>query len=273
MFSVVRALMGIAEKWGVKFRFNARADRIEVKDGRATGVALRGGELLEADAVIANADLPYVYSSLLPKNGSAARMERKRYSCSTINFYWGVDKRYPGLTPHTLFLGRDYKETFESIIVDLSLSDDPAFYLHAPVGVDPALAPEGEDTLIAMVPVGHLSERSEQDWDEIKKRAREAVLRRLGRIGMGDLEEHLKFEICYTPINWRSRFNLVKGATHGLSHTLGQMFYFRPRNRHRLYRNLYFVGASTHPGTGIPCVLISARLAAERITEDIKVVV
>jgi phytoene dehydrogenase-like protein len=91
----------------------------------------------------------------------------------------------------------------------------------------------------------------------------------LAKFGLVDLEEHIKFEIGYTPLDWQARFNLVKGASHGLSHNLLQMGYFRPHNRHARYRNLYFVGASTHPGTGLPTVLVSARLTTERILEDV----
>ncbi len=87
-------------------------------------------------------------------------------------------------------------------------------------------------------------------------------------MGASDLDEHLKFEMSFTPPDWQSRFNLAKGSTHGLSHNLLQMGYLRPHNRHARYRNLYFVGASTHPGTGLPTVLVSARLAAERILQD-----
>jgi phytoene desaturase (3,4-didehydrolycopene-forming) len=102
----------------------------------------------------------------------------------------------------------------------------------------------------------------------LKARAREALLQRLARVGVTDLDAHLKFEMCLSPPDWRNRFNLVRGATHGLSHQLMQMGYFRPHNRHARYRNLYFAGASTHPGTGLPTALISGRLVAERIAED-----
>jgi phytoene dehydrogenase-like protein len=101
--------------------------------------------------------------------------------------------------------------------------------------------------------------------------ARQAVFERLATIGVTGLEAHLKFEVSYNPLSWRKRYNLMKGATHGLSHNLLQMGYLRPRNRHPRYHNLYFVGASTHPGTGVPTALVSARLAAERIIDELGV--
>jgi len=129
----------------------------------------------------------------------------------------------------------------------------------------------GEDTIIAIVPVGHMSENGEQDWAAMRDEARGHVFRRLRTLGITDLESHIKFEVNYTPLSWRKRYNLVKGSTHGLSHTLTQLAYFRPHNRHPRYHNLYFVGASTHPGTGMPTAMVSGRFAAERIMDDLQI--
>ncbi|NIS81839.1 MAG: phytoene desaturase, partial [Anaerolineales bacterium] len=122
--------------------------------------------------------------------------------------------------------------------------------------------------LVVGVPVGCIEDSVMQDWDAIRDRMRRVVLQRLKAIGIVDLADHIKFEASSTPHDWRHRLNLVKGSTHGLNHNLFQLGYLRPKNRHRRYRNLYFVGASTHPGTGLPSVLVSARLAAERILQE-----
>ncbi|HJQ13807.1 MAG TPA: hypothetical protein VJ830_03585, partial [Anaerolineales bacterium] len=114
-----------------------------------------------------------------------------------------------------------------------------------------------------------LDARSEQDWEALIERARETVLRRLANEkGATDLREHIKFEIAYSPRDWKERFNLEKGAAFGLSHNFWQVGYLRPQNRHKQYKNLYFTGASTHPGTGLPIVLLSARLTTERILKE-----
>jgi phytoene dehydrogenase-like protein len=110
-----------------------------------------------------------------------------------------------------------------------------------------------------------------QDWDAIQCRARQVVLDRLKKAGAADIEQHIKFEVMFSPHDWRNHYNLLKGTTHGLSHELLQMAYFRPHNRHSRYRNLYFVGASTHPGTGLPTVLVSAKLASKRIIDEVGV--
>ncbi|MEW6028956.1 MAG: phytoene desaturase family protein [Chloroflexota bacterium] len=271
MYSIVDALIEIARRAGVQFEFDAPVEKIEVNGIQARGVVLTDGRHLKADAVLANADLPYVYNDLLPQDGQAGRLSRRRFSCSVISFFWGVDKKYETLGPHTLFLASDYRENFESIIRDLGLPANPSLYVHAPARLDPSMAPAGEDTLTAIVPVGHMSENGEQDWAELRDRARTHVFRRLAILGITDLESHIKFETTFTPLSWRKRYNLMKGSTHGLCHNLTQLAYFRPHNRHSRYRNLYFVGASTHPGTGMPTAMVSGRLAAQRIIDDLQV--
>ena len=270
MYRIVEVLMDIARHAGVEFVFDAPVQRIETYGPRAQAVTLHDGTRMDADVILANADLPYVYTDLLPDAEPAEQMAHKQYSCSVISFFWSLDKRYDQLGPHTLFLAEEYRDNFERIDRLLPLPDKPSLYIHAPTRLDPALAPSGEDTLIAIVPVGHVKPGTEQDWKEICATARQAVLRRLDSLGIHDLEAHLKFEVKYSPLSWRKRYNLMNGSTHGLSHTLMQLGYMRPHNRHSRYHNLYFVGASTHPGTGIPTALISARLAAARIVEDLQ---
>jgi phytoene desaturase len=269
MYRVVEALMEIAYDAGVEFVFESAVDRIDVNKTCAQGVVLADGRRLGADAIIANADLPYVYQCLLPDDIRAERLARKHFSCSVVSFFWGVDKIYPMLGPHTLFLADNYRENFESIIQRMALPDNPSLYIHAPARLDPTAAPCGEDTLIAVVPVGHLDETGKQNWPCIRDQARQAVYAHLAKLGIKDLSTHLKFEVNYTPLSWHKRYNLLKGSTHGLSHTLTQLAYFRPHNRHPRYHNLYFVGASTHPGTGMPSALISARLVADRVIDDL----
>lgn len=268
MYQVVEALISLAHEAGVEFQFNATVEQVEVNGRSARGIVV-DGQRLEADAVLANADLPYVYQNLLPPDGQVKKLARKRYSCSVVSFFWGVDKPYETLPPHTLFLADDYRENFTSIIRDLDLPANPSLYVHAPARLDPSMAPAGQDTLIGIVPVGHMSENGEQDWSAIRDQAREHIFRRLRTLGINDLEEHIKFEVNFTPLSWRKRYNLVKGSTHGLCHNLTQLGYFRPDFQHPRYHNLYFTGASTRPGTGMPTAMVSGRLAAKRIVDTL----
>lgn len=276
MHRIATALAEAAEAAGVTFRYRSPVRRIEVAGGRATGVVLDDG-VLSADVVVATADLPYVYRDLLPDVAPAARLARRTYSGSTISFFWGTDRPFGELAPHTLFLPDAYRDNFDRIERNEPLPDAPAVYVHAPARLDAATAPEGRDTLIAVVPTGHLRydsddpelrAREEAAWEAETARARRAVLDRLAQVGL-DVEPHVTVEATATPLTWRAHHNLVRGATHGLAHTLGQLAYLRPRNRHARYRNVYFAGASTHPGTGVPTALVSGRLAAERVLDDL----
>ena len=271
MYSVVEALVKLARNAGVEFVFDASVERVDVNSSHAHGVLLDDGQHLKADAVLANADLPYIYNDLLPDRKLAESISRKRFSCSVISFFWGLDRKYETLPPHMLFLAHDYRENFKSIIQDLGLPANPSLYVHAPARLDPSMAPEGEDTVIGIVPVGHMSENGEQDWGSIRDEARQHVFRRLASLGITDFESHIKFETNFTPLSWRKRYNLMKGSTHGLCHNLTQLGYFRPKNKHPRYHNLYFTGASTHPGTGMPTAMVSGRLSAQRIMDDFEI--
>ena len=269
MYRVIETLTEIAEKLGVRFLYNAPVKQLRVEDNRVTGLFLEDGSLLTADLYVGNADLPYIYKDLLQDATAAKKLEKKKYTCSTIMFYWGVDKRYPEIGHHNVFLAGDYKQSFDSIFKNHTLPDEPSFYVHAPARTDPTSAPEGQDTLMVLVPVGHLDETHDQDWESLVTRARDTIFERLaGQIGVNDLRQHIKFEIVYTPLDWQEQFNLVKGAAFGLSHNFKQVGYLRPQNRHARYKNLYFTGASTHPGTGLPIVLLSAKLTSERIMKE-----
>ncbi len=269
MYAGIQSLVNIAEKLGVKFVYNSAVKKIHVGNSKVESVETVDGKTYTADIFVGNADLPYIYKELLPDVKEAKKLEEKLYTCSTIMFYWGVDKQYPQIAHHNVFLGGDYKASFDDIFEKHNLPESPSFYVHAPARTDESAAPKGEDTLYVLVPVGHLDARSKQDWDTLINRARETVFLRLFKeFGISDLKEHIKFEVVYQPETWKTRFNLEKGAAFGLSHNFWQVGYLRPQNRHNKYKNLYFAGASTHPGTGLPIVLLSARLTTERILKE-----
>ncbi|GAB4481876.1 MAG: phytoene desaturase family protein [Anaerolineales bacterium] len=271
MYAAIEALTKIAEKLGVKFVYNTPVKKLQVTGNKISAAELENGKTLSADIFIGNADLPYIYDQLLPDRAKAKELDEKLYTCSTIMFYWGVDKPYPQINHHNVFLAGDYKASFDKIFNDHTLPEQPSFYIHAPARTDPSAAPAGQETLYVLVPVGHLDARSEQDWEAMVKRARETVFARLEKeMGISDLREHIKFEIKYTPLTWKKQFNLAKGAAFGLSHNFWQVGYLRPHNRHDQYKNLYFAGASTHPGTGLPIVLLSAKLTTQRILKEFK---
>jgi phytoene desaturase len=269
MFSITLKLVAMAEELGVRFIYDEPATKIKTEGKQAIGIVLQNGSLIRASVIVANADLPYVYRELLPDKGRAKRLERLKYTCSAIVLHWGLDKTFDELGHHSVFLSGDYKSNLKKIFRYHSLSPDPSFYIHAPVRSDKTAAPPGHDTLSVIIPAGHLDDRYNYNWNELKNAARASVISRLKQMGLTDLEEHIKFEICYLPQTWKSIFNLSRGATFGsVGHQIWQMGYFRPQNKHRKYRNLYFAGGSTHPGNGIPLVLLSAKLTSERILKE-----
>ncbi len=269
MNRIIQTLVDLADKNGVQIFCKKPVEKIILNGKKAEGILLEDGTIVHADLVIASADLPYVYDKLLRDKRKTRQLKRKEYSCSAIVFHWAVDKVYEQLDHHSVFLNDPFREGLDAIFKEKSLSDNPSFYIHAPVRSDKTAAPENQDSLSVIVPVAHLDARADQDWKALKENARAAVIRRLNEAGMDDIEEHIKFEICYLPKTWENSCNVTNGSVFGsLSHSIFQMGYFRPHNQHKKYKNLYFAGGSTHPGNGVPLVLLGAKLTSERILKD-----
>ena len=271
MYSVVEMLIRKCTEAGVRFHYGRPVKRIMVDGRRATGLEFEDGKTHSADVVIANADLPYVYRELLPPSFKSWKLGRMKYSCSALVFHWGVDKVYPQLSHHNIFLSDDFREGLDAIFRRRSIGNDPSFYVHAPVRTDPTAAPAGCDSLSVIVGAGHYLVADRYDWQAMQQKARQAVIEKLKMAGLTDIEEHIKTEMTCTPPAWEGMLNVTRGSVFGsLGHNILQMGYFRPHNRDRRYKNLYFTGGSTHPGNGIPMILLSAKLVTERILNDDK---
>jgi phytoene desaturase len=269
MYSIVEKLLSAAISHGVRLHYNKPVETIKVNGKKAEGVLFEDGTEIKADIIVANADLPYVYRKLLPDKRKSESLDKLKYSCSAICFHWGLDKAYPQLGHHSVFLSEGFREGLDRIFKDKTVSDHPSFYMHAPSRTDSSAAPANQDTLSFIVGAGHVDKMKKQDWDTLKKNTRLAIIERLKQLGLEDIEEHIKFEICYTPESWENACNISRGSVFGsLAHNLLQMGYFRPHNQHSRYKNLYFTGGSTHPGNGIPNVLLSAKLTSERILNN-----
>ncbi|KAI2605026.1 phytoene dehydrogenase [Hypoxylon fragiforme] len=291
--TVLAALVRVGERFGVEYRLNAPVEQILVGEDKKTacGVRLESGEVLEADVVVVNADLVYAYGNLFPQTAQTSSysrsLQKRDGSCSSISFYWSLDRQIPELQTHNIFLADEYRESFDAIFDRQSLPDEPSFYINVPSRIDPSAAPEGCDSVIALVPTGHLRESRgtgggeagaglphDQDWASLVSRARAAVLSTIStRTGCPPLSTSITHEIVNDPRAWEAKFNLDKGSILGLSHSFFNVLSFRPRTRARGLRNTYFVGASTHPGTGVPIVLAGARITAAQVLGDLGVVV
>ena len=276
---VLAALQQVAERFGVDFRLSTSVSKvnIESRTGRATGVTLDNGQTLHADIVLMNADLVYAYNNLLPPSTQATSLSAKPASCSSISFYWSMDQVFPELHTHNVFLADDYKDSFDDIFKRQLIPKEPSFYVNVPSRIDPSAAPSGKDSIVVLVPCGHLLEGqadrgiSGQDWDGMVNRARKAVVETV-RLRTGiDLQRHITNEIINTPSSWKELFNLDKGAILGLSHSFFNVLSFRPKTKHSSISNLYFVGASTHPGTGVPIVLAGSKITSGQILDDLQI--
>lgn len=236
-----------------------------------SGVRLESGEELYADIVVINADLVYAYNNLLPPSRAASSLSKRSASCSSISFFWSFDRVIPELQTHNVFLADEYRESFDAIFEHHSLPDEPSFYVNVPSRIDPTAAPEGKDAVVVLVPIGHLTDHlaSSQHWDTLVDRVRAFVFDTIeARTGAEGLHNSLLHEAIQTPPDWKSKFNLDRGAILGLSHSFFNVLSFRPRTKHAEIEGLYFVGASTHPGTGVPICLAGGKVVSEQIIED-----
>jgi phytoene desaturase len=234
-------------------------------------VRLRDGSALDADIVVSNADLPFSYRALVPQHMRPdfpnRKLARMRYTASAYMLYLCVDRRYEQLLHHNVYFARDFRANFDAIFKDYTLPADPSLYVCAPTRTDASLAPPGSDQIYVLVPVPHLG-RGPIDWNRDEPAFRARVLERLERLGLTDLRKHLVVQRSFTPLEWRSTYNLARGAAFGLGHDFMQVGYLRPGNRAKRIPNLYFVGASTVPGTGVPLVILGSGLTAERILAE-----
>ena len=281
-YRVLDALVECGKRLGVNYRYSSPAQEVVLSpDGRqAQGVKLSSGEIISADVVLINADLVYAYNELLPASSHAVSLSKRHGSCSSISFYWAMDQMIPELRAHNIFLADEYRDSFDDIFKRKLIPKEPSFYVNVPSRADPTAAPANTDSVVVLVPVGHLLDEREgqglnpqdqQDWDAMVDRARRAVFSTVKSRTGADLEKHMVHEMINTPGTWKSIFNLDKGAILGLSHSFFNVLSFRPSTRHSKYRNVYFVGASTHPGTGVPICLAGSKITSEQILDDMRV--
>jgi phytoene desaturase len=259
---LVRGMVRLLQSQNSKLRCHAEVVEITLRDGAATGVRLVSGETIAADIVVSNADSAYTYTKLLPpaarRRWTDRKLARSRYSMSLFVWYFGTDRRYCDVAHHTIMLGPRYKELLRDIFTRHVLAEDFSLYLHRPTATDPTLAPPGGDAFYVLSPVPHLD--SGTDWRAQAEPYRQRIARHLGRTLLPGLERHIVTSRMMTPQDFQDRLLSVRGAAFGLEPVLTQSAWFRPHNRSEDVRNLFIVGAGTHPGAGLPGVLSSARI-------------
>ena len=269
--AITAAMARVAERLGVEIRLNEPVEEILFAGRRAIGVRTPSGTQ-RADAVVVNADFARAMQNLVPDRlrhrWTDKKLAKKKYSCSTFMMYLGIEGRYE-LPHHTIHIAEDYVKNLDEIENQHVLSDDPSFYVQNACVTDPGLAPRGHSTLYVLAPVTH--QHANVDWKGERARYRELILRQIAKAGYGGVESRIRYERVITPADWDTRYEIYRGATFNLAHTLDQMLHLRPHNRFEDLDGVYLVGGGTHPGSGLPVIFESARISSKLLLEDLGV--
>jgi len=265
MHAVPRALAGAAEKHGVTFKYNTTVTSIERENGRAKAVITDTGERFACDVVVLNPDLPIAWRDLLGKEPLSVK--RLKYSPSCVTLLVGSNKSYDHLAHHNIHFGKSWDGVFDELIKKKTLMSDPSILVTVPSMDDPSLAPAGKTSYYVLFPTPNLT--ADIDWQKIGPKYRDEMVKALEDRGYKDFGKGIEVEQLTTPLDWEMQ-GMAQGAPFASAHTFLQTGPFRPRNLAKGYENIVFAGSGTQPGVGVPMVLISGRLAAERIVGPVK---
>ena len=264
---LTKAMAKVVQELGGKIHLNSPVKKLNTTGKKVTGLLLEDGTQIDADEVIVNGDFGHVMTNLVEpgilKKYTPEKLEKKPYSCSTYMLYLGVNKRFD-LPHHTIWFAKDYRRNVEEITNTKLLSEDPSIYIQNAVVTDETVAPAGKSTLYVLVPVPNNT--SGIDWDTVGEPFKNMVLNMISeKLGIDDIREYIEEERIITPKEWEQSINVYKGATFNLGHQLSQMLVFRPRNKFEELDQCWLVGGGTHPGSGLPIILESARITANGI--------
>lgn len=265
-----QAMAKVVKELGGRIHTGNGVKKLVIENRSVKGVELESGETELADEVIINGDFAHVMTHLVEpgvlKKYTPQKLEKKKYSCSTFMMYLGLDKKYDS-SHHTIVFSKDYKKNVEEITNTRMLSADPSIYIQNASVTDPTLAPEGQSALYVLAPVPN--NFSDIGWEQEQEAFRELVLDIIEeKTEFKDLRSHIIEEKLLTPFGWEQDYSVYKGATFNLGHQLSQMMIFRPHNKFEELDHCWLVGGGTHPGSGLPTILESARITANGIFEQ-----
>jgi phytoene desaturase len=271
--AIVTAMGKLLAELGGRVHLNADVAEILVDGRRVTGIRLADGTVRAADQIVSNADVAFTYRNLIParyrRTYTDRKIDRMKYSMSLFVIYFGTKRQYrdQGLAHHNIILGKRYKGLLDDIFSRKRLAGDFSLYLHMPSLTDPSVAPPGCESFYVLSPVPHLD--SGVDWTQAAKPYRDAIMQFLEDNYLPDLQANIVAEHVIDPLHFQNVLNSHKGAAFSLQPVLTQSAWFRPHNRSEDFDNLYFVGAGTHPGAGLPGVLSSAIIAENLIGDPV----
>jgi phytoene desaturase len=265
----VKGLVRLVEGQGNHIHYLARVEKILAENGVATGVRLATGEEIRADIVVSNADANWTYDKLLPEEAKGSvmklRMKTLAHTAGIFIWYFGTKRRFDDVLHHNIILGPRYEGLLKDIFHHKRLAKDFSLYLYRPTATDPSLAPAGCDAFYVLAPVPHLA--AKVDWRETAEPYRAAVQARLEETLLPGLGDTIATSKVMTPLDFRDRFLAPSGAAFGMEPILSQSAYFRPHNKSHWLKNLYLVGAGTHPGAGVTGVVTSAKVTDELVPD------
>ena len=267
--ALVAAMGRLMQEVGVNIRLNQEVQKICIGDGQVTGVQFANGDSMAADLVICNGDPAQIYRSLVPrvdrKRWTDRRIDALKYSMGLYVLYFGTTCQYQDVEHHTIVFGEQYQELLQRIFAGEPAGDDLSLYLHRPTATDPALAPDGKDTFYVLAPVPNLQHH---DWLAARDQVRERVIDILEERVLPNLRQHM--DVCFDldPTQFDADYGSRWGAGFSIAPIFTQSAYFRFHNRSEDIKNLYLVGAGTHPGAGVPGVLSSAKVVEHLLKED-----
>jgi phytoene desaturase len=268
IYEITKSLQSIAEKHGAKFKTKAGVRQIIVEEGKAVGVRLENGKELRADIVISNADIHHTEQKLLApeyRTKSEKYWDKRTLAPSALIMYLGVKGKLPSLTHHNLLFSKDWKQNFAEIFDRPVWPTDPSLYICNPSKTDPSVAPKNHENLFVLVPIAPGLTYTDK---QLEKYADKILMTMESEMDLPDLREKIVYKKLFSVKDFASRYNSQKGTALGLAHTLKQTAIFRPNNISKKVQDLYFVGAGTNPGIGMPITLISAELMYKRLTDD-----
>jgi len=261
--NIIKGLEKLMLEEGIDIIKNSEVTEIISKSNKITGIKLNNQEIIEAENVVCNADPPAFYEKMLKKNGQGSfifnwKKKRMEYSMGLFVYYFGTKKIYPNVEHHTIKFGNKYKEHLEDIFNNKKLNNDISYYLHRPSATDKSMAPEGNDCFYVLVPVPN--NQSKIDWRTEGENMKNLVIDKMEKDLMPNLRENIVADFYLTPDYFEKELNTKFGSGFSIQPKFTQSAYFRFHNKSEIYDGLYFVGAGTHPGAGVPGVLSSAKV-------------
>jgi phytoene desaturase len=260
--ALIEALGALMQRHGIAVRPNATVSSLRILHGVAHGVVLEDGAEITADIVVSNADAAYLHTHMVPRADqtitAALKLKAASYSMGLYVLYFGTKRTYPSVAHHTVWLGPRYRELLEDIFQRQVLAEDFSLYVHRPTATDPSFAPPGCDSFYVLCPVPNL--QADLNWALEEPRLRARIIQALDDTILPGLKDTITAEFAMTPVDFKDRYHSLHGAGFSIAPLFRQSAWFRFHNRAEGIRNLYLVGAGTHPGAGLPGVLCSAKL-------------